>query len=195
MLLNKLSLEPGEEILKVVRKHWFIITTQLIGAFMTAIVPLILLGFFIELPKFVGGLEINVGGHALIITFGVATWLLLSTFSAFVVWTHYYLDLWVITDRRIIAVEQIHFFNRTVAIFRLERMQDIEFSIKGLLQTFFNFGTLSAQTAGHLEANFNSSGMPNPDELQNIIQKAMDARLTELNNKPNLSGASNSSGE
>lgn len=188
MLLNKLSLEPGEEILKVVRKHWFIIVTQLIGAFMTAIVPLILLGFFVELPKFVGGPEINVGGHTPIITFGVATWLLLSTFSGFVVWTHYYLDLWIITDRRIIAIEQIHFFNRNVAIFRLERLQDIEFSIKGLIQTFFNFGTLSAQTAGHMEANFSSPGMPNPDELQNIIQKAMDARLTDLNNKPNLSG-------
>lgn len=188
MLLNKLSLEPGEEILKVVRKHWFIIVTQLIGAFMTAIVPLILLGFFVELPKFVGGPEINVANHAPIISFGVATWLLLSTFSGFVVWTHYYLDLWIITDRRIIAIEQIHFFNRNVAIFRLERLQDIEFSIKGLIQTFFNFGLLRAQTAGHMEANFSSTGMPNPDELQNIIQKAMDSRLTDLNNKPNLSG-------
>jgi hypothetical protein len=187
MLLNKLSLEPGEEILKVARKHWLIITTQLIGAFMTAIVPLILLGFFIELPKFVGGPEISTAGHGALITFGVASWLLLSTLSAFVVWTHYYLDLWVITDRRIIAVEQIHFFNRNVAIFRLERLQDIEFTIKGLVQTFFNYGTLSAQTAGHSEANFKSAGMPNPDELQNIIQKAMDARLTDLNNKPNLS--------
>ncbi len=195
MLLNKLSLEPGEEILKVVRKHWFIITTQLIGAFMTAIVPLILLGFFVELPKFVGGPEINVANHTPIISFAVATWLLLSTFSGFVVWTHYYLDLWVITDRRIIAIEQIHFFNRNVAIFRLERLQDIEFSIKGLIQTFFNFGKLSAQTAGHVEANFSSYGMPNPDELQNIIQKAMDSRLTDLNNKPNLSAAVQSAGE
>ncbi|MEY2664924.1 MAG: hypothetical protein RLZZ480_29 [Candidatus Parcubacteria bacterium] len=189
MLLDKLSLEPGEEVLKVVRKHWFIITTQLIGVAMTAVIPLIMIGLFIELPRFVGGTAISTEGHGALITFGVATWLLLSTTSAFVVWTHYYLDLWVITDRRIIAVEQIHFFNRNVAIFRLERMQDIEFSVKGLIQTFFNYGTLTAQTAGHVEANFKSTGMPNPDELQNIIQKAMDARLTELNNKPNLSGA------
>lgn len=195
MLINKLSLEPGEEVLKIARKHWFIITTQLIGAFMTAIVPLIMLGFFVELPKFVGGPEINLSGHAPIITFGVAVWLLLSTLSAFVVWTHYYLDLWVITDRRIIAVEQIYFFNRNVAIFRLERLQDIEFTIKGLIPTFFNFGTLSAQTAGHQEANFKSTGMPSPDELQNIIQKAMDARLTDLNNKPNLSATFESAGE
>jgi hypothetical protein len=101
----------------------------------------------------------------------------------------------VITDRRIIAVEQVHFFHRSVAIFRLERLQDIEFSIKGLIQTFFNYGTLSAQTAGHHEANFKSSGMPTPDELQAIIQKAMDARLSELNNRPHLATPLESAGE
>jgi hypothetical protein len=187
MLLDKLSLEPGEEILKVVRKHWLLITTQLIGALLTAVVPLILLGLFIELPRLIGGPVLHTENYTPLISFGVTIWLLLATLSAFVVWTHYYLDLWVITDRRIIAVDQIHFFNRNVAIFRLERLQDIEFTIKGLIPTFFNFGTLSAQTAGHQEANFKNTGMPNPDELQNIIQKAMDARLTDLNNKPNLS--------
>lgn len=195
MLLDKLSLEPGEEVLKVVRKHWLIIAVELIGAVMTAVIPLILLGIFLELPKALGIPGITTEGHAPMVTFAASCWLLLSTMSAFVVWTHYYLDLWVITDRRIISVEQIHFFNRNVAIFRLERLQDIEFSVKGLVQTFFNYGTLSAQTAGHHESNFKSTGMPNPDELQDIIQKAMDARLTELNSKPHISAPLESAGE
>ena len=195
MLFEKLDLEADEEVLRIVRKHWFIIVSELIGVVAFALTPIVLLFIGIELPKILGGVDVNASQYTAHITFAIATWLLLSTFSAFVVWTHYYLDLWIITDRRIIAVEQIHFFNRTVAIFRLERLQDIEFSVKGLLQTFFNFGTLSAQTAGHNEANFKSSGMPNPDELQAIIQKAMDARLGELNNRPNLSGAIESSGE
>ena len=188
MLFEKTALEPDEEVLKIVRKHWFVIGAELASVILTALIPIILLtalstqvpdGFFAR---------VHVDNAGPLITFAIATWLLLCTFSAFVVWTHYYLDIWVITDRRIIAVEQIHFFNRNVAIFRLERLQDIEFSVKGLIQTFFNYGTLSAQTAGHSEANFKSTGMPNPDELQAIIQKAMDARLVDLNNKPNLTG-------
>lgn len=189
MLFEKLDLEADEEVLRIVRKHWFIIVSELIGVVVFALTPIILLIIGIELPKIVGGIDIHAEAYTAHITFAIATWLLLSTLSAFVVWTHYYLDLWVITDRRIIAVEQIHFFNRSVAIFRLERLQDIEFSINGLVQTFFNFGTLSAQTAGHHEANFKSTGMPSPDELQAVIQKAMDARLGELNNRPNLSSA------
>ncbi len=185
MLLDKLSLEPGEAILKVVRKHWLVITLELAGIVFAGLLPLLLLAAWLQIPASL--LITNVPTDGSLITFGIATWLLLSTFSGFMVWTHYYLDLWVITDRRIISVEQVHFFNRNVAIFRLERLQDIEFKISGLVQTFFNFGTLSAQTAGHTEANFKSTGMPNPDQLQNIIQSAMDARLTTLNNRPHLS--------
>lgn len=194
MLLDNLNLEPGEEILTIVRKHWLIITVELIGVLITAIIPIVLLAVFSELPKMTGVEMIDLSGSSNIITFGIATWLLLMSLSGFVVWTHYFLDLWIITDRRIISIDQLHFFNRNVAVFRLERLQDIEFSIKGLIQTFFNFGTISAQTAGHHEANFKSTGMPNPDQLQATIQKAMDARLADLNNKPNLS-AMESAGE
>jgi Bacterial PH domain len=186
MLLEKISLEADEEILKIVRKHWLIITAQIVSVFFTAILPLILLTAFIELPKKVGLFDTHAERYGTLITFAIATWLLLCTLSAFVVWTQYYLDLWMITDRRIIAIEHISFFNRNVAIFRLERLQDIEFNVKGLIATFFNYGTLSAQTAGHMEANFTSDGLPDPAGLQATIQKAMDDRLLELNNKPNL---------
>lgn len=187
MLFEKLDLEENEEILIMVRKHWFYIVSQLIVIFFAALVPIVLLSIFLNLPPAFGFSGINLDQYPAQIAFFLAAWLFFSVISGFLAWTQYYLDLWVITDRRIIVVDQINFFNRNVAIFRLERMQDIEFNIKGLIPTFFNYGVLSAQTAGHMEANFNSDYMPNPDELQATIQQAMDARLTELNNKPNLS--------
>ena len=188
MLLEKLDLEQDEEILIMVRKHWFIIVSQLVGLALGALIPIMLFTALLNLPPAFNGLGLRLDQYTSEIAFSIAAWLFLSTISAFTVWTQYYLDLWIITDRRIIAVDQIGFFKRNVAIFRLERLQDIEFNVSGLIQTFFNFGTLSAQTAGHMEANFTSPGMPNPDQLQATIQKAMDARLTDLNNKPNLSG-------
>ncbi len=194
MLLENLDLEPGEDILTVVRKHWFILASELLGVGAGALFPIIALNAFFGISGAYGILTIDPSAYTPEITFLTTLWLLFSVFSGFVIWTHYFLDLWIVTDRRIISVEQVHFFNRNVAIFRLERLQDIEFKIKGLIQTFFNYGTISAQTAGHMEANFTSSGMPNPDQLQATIQKAMDARLSELNNRPNLT-ASELSGE
>lgn len=189
MLIESLDLEAGEDILVVVRKHWFVLASELAGVVVVALLPIILLNIFLGVSGAYGVLTVDTSTYTPQITFLTTVWLLFSVFSGFVVWTHYFLDLWIVTDRRIISVEQIHFFNRNVAIFRLERLQDIEFTIKGLIQTFFNYGTISAQTAGHMEANFTSTGMPNPDILQATIQKAMDARLSELNNRPNLSAA------
>ena len=85
-------------------------------------------------------------------------------------------------------IDQLHFFNRNVSVFRLERLQDIEFNVKGLIPTLLNFGTIQAQTAGSFESNFKTRGMPDPRGLQAIIQKAMDQRLALIHNNPNLAG-------
>ena len=104
----------------------------------------------------------------------------MSLLTAFMIWTHYFLDLWVITDRRIIVIDQIHFFNRKVSSFRLERLQDIKVAVDGVIPTLLNFGTLHVHTAGNNEENFTTAGLPDPRELQSLIQKATDLRLKSL---------------
>ena len=95
-------------------------------------------------------------------------------------WTQYYLDLWILTDRRIIVIDQVYFFNRKVSNFRLERLQDINVSISGLIPTLLDYGTIRAQTASESESNFESKYLPDPRGLQSQIQQAMDARLNKL---------------
>ncbi len=181
MLFERIQLEPDEKLLKTVRKHWFIITVELVAAAFMLIIPFVLLLLWSVLPEeFFTYTNLNLSDHSAMITFFLAGWSILSLMTAFATWTHYYLDLWIITDRRIIVVDQIHFFNRSVSIFRLERLQDIEFSIKGLIPTFLNFGSLHAQTASNNESNFSSRGLPDPRGLQALIQKAMDSRLRKL---------------
>jgi hypothetical protein len=69
-----------------------------------------------------------------------------------------------------------------VSNFRLERLQDIKVTIKGIIPTLLNYGTVRAQTASAAESNFTSPGLPAPRELQSLIQAAMDARLATLGN-------------
>ena len=165
MLYDKVQLEDDEVELKVVRKHWFVIVTELVGIVAAGLSPLLLLlglGFQME---YLASAGITLSFNGPVIIFGLSVWILFSIMTGFAIWTHYYLDLWIVTDRRIISVDQIHFFNRNVAIFRLERLQDIEYKIKGILPTFLNFGTISAQTAGHHDHNFKATGMPDPRGL------------------------------
>jgi uncharacterized membrane protein YdbT with pleckstrin-like domain len=179
MLYEKIELEEGEQVLDTVRKHWFVITIELLGLVVLAVMPLLVLSVVAALPE-IPALDTLLSGQAPLITYGIAAWLLVMTMMGFTVWTHYYLDLWVVTDRRIIVIDQRGFFNRKVSSFRLERMQDIKVTIQGIIPTLLNFGTIRAQTAGANESNFQSSGMPDPRGVQATIQGAMDARLKVL---------------
>lgn len=180
MLFEKIELEKSEIVLKIVRRHWFIIVSELFGIVIAATLPFIaLVGSAILLPDLFTTLIAN---QTLIyfIILGICAWILLCMLIGFMIWTNYYLDTWVVTDRRIIYIDQLGFFNRNVSMFRLERLQDIEIKVTGILQTFLNFGTISAQTAGSTENNFRSSGLPDPRGLQSIIQRAMDTRLQKI---------------
>ena len=188
MLFEKIQMEPGEEVLRVVRKHWFIIVAELFGTFIMLLLPFFILFLIAVFPQPLETINIDIGNYTALISFAVAGWTVLTLMIGFSTWTHYYLDLWIITDRRIILVDQINFFNRNVSIFRLERLQDIEFFVKGIIPTLLNFGTLRAQTASAFESNFKTNGLPDPRGLQATIQKAMDARLAVLHNNPDLAG-------
>ena len=184
MLFEKIKLEPGEAVLATVRKHWFVIVSELFGTLILVLLPFLFLIIALMFKGLFGNFGDNLSEYLPVLVFGCSAWALLSLLGGFAIWTHYYLDLWVVTDRRIILVDQVRFFSRNVSVFRLERMQDIECKIKGIIPTLLNFGTLKAQTAGAHESNFNSTGLPDPRGLQAKIQQAMDARMEALHVTP-----------
>jgi len=182
MLFEKIQLEESEEVLQIVRKHWFIIVVELFGIFVMVLLPFIMFLVYFIVPAESLPLTFHPEDHIPLIAYGIIVWLLFSIMTGFMIWTHYYLDLWIITDRRIIVIDQVQFFNRKVSSFRLERLQDIKITMNGILATFLNFGSIQAQTAGAAEMNFKTSGLPEPRELQAVIQKATDIRLKNLYN-------------
>jgi len=181
MLFDKIELEKNEIIIKTARKHWFIIYTELSLIILFALFPLFCMMVLLSIPLPEKITELFISNSSFIV-FGLAAWLLLSSMAAATVWTSYFLDLWVITDRRIIVINQEGFFNRKVGNFRLERLQDIQVTISGVIPTLLDFGTIRAQTASASESNFESRSLPHPRELQSTIQTAMDERLKAISN-------------
>jgi Bacterial PH domain len=179
MIFEKIELESDEKVLRVARKHWFIIMTELLGVLVMLLIPFFLLIILTLIPGLAPE-SLHLETHLPIISYFISLWLLMSLMSGFMIWTHYYLDLWIITDRRIIAIDQVHFFNRKVSSFRLERLQDVKVQISGIIPTFLNFGTLHAHTASNNEENFTTTGLPDPRDLQATIQKATDERLLTI---------------
>lgn len=180
MLVEQIKLENDEKIIKIVRKHWFILFKYIVGDLLLTLLPII--GYFV-ITKVISGLPINdfVSMNSFseftgTIWFFYLVWVLLMWIHFTNHITDYYLDLWVITDRRIVAIDQRGFFRRFLSSFRLERLQDMNIEIKGIIPTLLNYGTIEAQTAGGSNEEFKTANMPDPRGLKALIIRQADER-------------------
>ena len=170
MHTEKIKLDDDEVILIEVRKHWFILGIQMLGVVIIAIFPLIVyLG--ITKVSFIDTSFLSAYTELLIALF--SGWLLIMWMTLFSIWTNYYLDIWTITNKRLISVDQQGLFNRNTGSFRLERLQDINVSVYGIVATFLDYGDLQAETASE-DKDFVARGIPHPQELKALILSAAD---------------------
>ena len=122
-------------------------------------------------------IKVDLAAYTSQISYLYAVWLLFLWFGMFSVWTNYYLDILIITDRRLILINQKGFFRRNVGSFRLERMQDINVEINGLIATLLDYGTIHVETAGHGDEEFRATDLPKPREIKAEILRAGDSRI------------------
>ena len=105
--------------------------------------------------------------RALLLLFGSFYYLTILIFF-YERFTDYYLDMWVVTNDRIINVEQKGLFARTVAEVDLYKILDVTSDIKGIFPSIFNYGNINLQTAG-AELRFNFYNVPKPHLLRKEI--------------------------
>ncbi len=178
-MVEKIQLESDEHILLQVRKHWFVLALQVLGIIVAALIPLLFVFVATNLQTFN---IVNIPfDYPTVIAF-YTLWLLLLWMMLFNIWTNYYLDVWTVTNKRLIAVDQKGFFFRTTASFRFERLQDIIVSVDGIIATLLDFGSLEIQTAG-IEKNFKAYNLPSPAHIKSTILNSTDILIAR--NKPN----------
>lgn len=178
MLIYKLPGKlPNEKIIKILRKDIFILLVKLIlGAVLIGLpllVGLIMLSLY---PNLLQG-EISYPFIALAVSgYGLFIWLFF--FFSFI---DYYLDIWIITDERIIDVKQEGFFSRTVSELKLFQIQDVTSELKGFFEFIFRYGDVYVQTAGEVQ-RFVFSQISNPEEVRDIIIKLAERKKHEMHN-------------
>jgi hypothetical protein len=155
--------KPDEKILLVVHRHWFNILSQFVVVF------LMLALFFGSywLSAFLNNPFSN-PVYDNLIAFARNLFFLITWIVFFIIWIDYYLDVWVVTDQRIVNIEQKGLFSRVVSELELENIQDITTDVKGIIPTFLNFGNLYVQTAAEKE-RFVFRFIPDPYEVKDII--------------------------
>lgn len=154
-----LKLHEGEKVIVAFHRHWIVVASK-----MTMVILLLsgALFFLILLPLF------NLPDLLLPLVFYIFTlYLLAVTFIAFILWFDYYLDIWIVTDERIIDVEQKGMFKREASEFMLSKIQDVTVEIPSFLATILRYGNLRVQTAG--EQSFVARDIPDVDRVKNVI--------------------------
>jgi len=91
-------------------------------------------------------------------------------------WMSYYLDVTIVTERRLIDIEQEGIFRRQIAEQSLVRVQDVSSRQVGFFQHLLNYGTLFIETAGE-QPNFELHNIPRPNDVAKTIINLHDRLL------------------
>lgn len=164
-----IDFDHDEKIIFEVRKHWIVFWSEVFALILIALAPLSLTSLFAV--ESWNGVFSYTGMISLFIFF-YALWLLLCWVIVFVLWTNYYLDVWIITDKKILNIEQHGLFKREVVVLHLDKIQDITYMVNGFVATTLNFGNIRVTTAGR-EAEFVMRGVPHPALVQAKINEAL----------------------
>lgn len=157
----------SEQIRLVLRRHPFVFILTTIAFVLAALLPA---GVRLLVPEGVFPAVEGTAWEALLVL-GLSTYyLFLWLFFAYA-WVDYYLDLWIITDERIVNVEQMGLFHRVISEQSLLRVQDVTSEVRGLFPTFLDYGHVFVQTAGEKE-RFVFEQVPRPDLVKKVVLQA-----------------------
>lgn len=157
--------KEDKEVL-IIRKHWYALFTSVFPLALFALFMIVVVVLFgdIVLPQE----HVGIGKLFLISSVLLVVWSI-----AFIEWTNWHLDVWVVTERRIYDVQQLSLFSRDIAELRLERLQDIRIEVRGFIATFLNFGHIHVQSAGE-SREFSIHQVRYPYKAREVISKRVD---------------------
>lgn len=133
-----------ENIKFLLRRHWIVPLEHIILFIFLAAIPLGLYWILNNiLPSWLTG-ELS----RPIITLMASIYFLFIWLLFFHNFIDYYLDVWIVSNDRIINIEQQGLFSRTISEQKLYRVQDVTSEVKGILPTLLHYGNVYVQTAG-----------------------------------------------
>lgn len=139
--------EKGEKAILVLRRHWFVFFKTILLFGLGLLIPIVIYNAFPELWGNIFQNEVIKAVSILLISaYYLGMWLFF--FAHFV---DYYLDIWIVSNKRIINTEQKGLFSRTISEQKLETIQDVTSEVKGIIPTFLDYGDVYIQSAGTLQ--------------------------------------------
>ncbi|MEO8065516.1 MAG: hypothetical protein ABI643_01510 [Candidatus Doudnabacteria bacterium] len=155
--------QENERICLVVREHWMVLFFRL-SAWLIFAAVLVLSDWFIGM--YLPALKSDpwVAWVSLL----RSVYLMFLMLGLLIIWVIYYLNVQIITNERVVDIEQDSLLKRRVSELHLSRLEDVTSEVNGIFGTFLNYGNVYIQTAAETE-RFTFSRVPDPAAIEKMI--------------------------
>lgn len=153
-----------------VHRHWLFIAVRIVVVLILISLPVIV----VPLLERLGVIAVSTLSVPTLMTLW-ALWGLMAWTIFWQFWTTYYMDIWVVTNKRIIDIDYERLFDRSIHVLELTKVQDISTRVQGILGTLFKYGSVIVQTAG-TQDQFIIDQIADPEHLRDVISEAMGAQ-------------------
>lgn len=151
--------DDNEEIILVLRRHWFTNINWIFIAILMAFAPLIfpLIPFLNFFPA-----------HYQLVL--LLFWYLITFAIAFEKFLSWYFNVCIITEERVIDIDFFNLLYKKESEAKISMIQDVTVSQGGVSQTLFNYGNVRIQTAGEIPT-IEFQFVPNPGLVLKVLQQ------------------------
>lgn len=160
-----LPLGKNERIVFVEHKHWFVLFKETFWLDMVILLPV-----FVPIIYVIGLSNVSPipGNTATLFIAFWELWFLAIWIIFFIIWTDWYLDVVVLTNKQLMHIEQKGFFSREISTLSIDKIQDITTEISGIVPTLLSYGEIRVQSAGK-EREFVARGIARPNNVRRRI--------------------------
>ena len=153
-MYSSIELQPNESILQEVRRARMTLTPGVMFGSLVVLMNFFLLAWWFQHDPF--------GPLAFALVLGLGAFIILRSV---VLWRK---NILLITNQRVIYYQQRGLFDQIATEVGYEKIQDIRYSIKGIVQTMYKIGTITLQTAGSTNV-ISADFLPQPMQVQRLI--------------------------
>lgn len=168
------SQAKNENIVLLLREHPIVLFKPIFLTILSLILPII----FFSSP-FLGFLPIQ---------FHIAfmlTWIVFTLGYSLQIFIGWFFNVYLLTDERIIDMDFISIVSKNISSAKIENIEDVTFHTQGAFAAFFDYGTVTVQTAAE-KSQFEFDNVPHPSKVASLInelileeeQEKLDGRAT-----------------
>lgn len=166
-MLNLENLRKWEVVKKVLKRHWMAFAPLFFYLFLiiVVVISIYLTMWFTAWSNFI-----------------VIVLLMISSLFLYIEWLNNELDMYVVTNKRIIGIDQVSFLNRTISECSLADVQEVNSKTKWVLANIFDYGSVTIQTAWNA-SNFHMAIVPDPmksaRQILNVVEELKKGKPNE----------------